>query len=183
MDQCPQALVSLANEQGKCTPLCYHYDASHLSKVRRLAIDKLGELEMTTIEEIALGREFRVAEWLSSGVAKLASWNERFSLHEAADALGWEMTAKILSLREKSITVPPSQLIEVSRFVCLSCRLTLQKTASGLCKCRNTWDGFGVYRLHPREEGQPELPDQQGLDTAAFLDLFKDELDGMGSYN
>ncbi|KAH6897820.1 hypothetical protein BKA70DRAFT_1032109, partial [Coprinopsis sp. MPI-PUGE-AT-0042] len=71
-----------------------------MSKVRKLAIDNLSELEMTPIEKIALGREFRVADWVSSGAKSLATLKEDFPLQEVANVLGWETTARILCLRE-----------------------------------------------------------------------------------
>jgi hypothetical protein len=67
-----------------------------------LAIEELSAFDLSPIEKVLLAREFRVPQWLTKGIAALASEFAHEKINEIAEAVGWQTTALILSLREKA---------------------------------------------------------------------------------
>lgn len=68
--------------------------------IRKLAIQELSKMEISTVDKIILARDCKVAEWLLSGYNELAKRSETISLDEAA-RLGWEATVRIFQVREE----------------------------------------------------------------------------------
>lgn len=72
--------------------------AWNMEKVRSSAIKGMSALELSAIEKIRLGREFRVAQWFSQGLEEIASASDtsKYPLEDLSGVLGWETAAKIL---------------------------------------------------------------------------------------
>ncbi|KAF6743141.1 hypothetical protein DFP72DRAFT_147045 [Ephemerocybe angulata] len=97
--------------------------------VRKHAIAMLSPLieEHTPIEQVVLGKQFKVASWFTQGCASLASAHKTLDLHSVAKALGWEFVARILRIGS-SETEPAAiaDTVELShaslKFKCKNCK-------------------------------------------------------------
>ncbi|KAH6908512.1 hypothetical protein BKA70DRAFT_1562575 [Coprinopsis sp. MPI-PUGE-AT-0042] len=73
-----------------------------MDKIRQLAIEQLTVLDLTPIEKILHAREYRVLKWLTEGVSTLAAGFSEYKFEDIAKELGWETTARILSVRDEA---------------------------------------------------------------------------------
>jgi hypothetical protein len=90
-------------------------------QVRKLAIDKLSEMEISATEKIQLGREYRVAQWFSEGIHEIASVADisAYPVEDLAQAVGWETAARLLWVRNRSSAMSEDVLVDLSRLTCV----------------------------------------------------------------
>ncbi|KAH6908516.1 hypothetical protein BKA70DRAFT_271862 [Coprinopsis sp. MPI-PUGE-AT-0042] len=73
-----------------------------MDQVRQLAIEQLSGLDLSPIEKVIFAREYRVLKWLTEGVSTLAAGFSEYKFEDIAKELGWETTARILSVRDEA---------------------------------------------------------------------------------
>ncbi|KAH6908507.1 hypothetical protein BKA70DRAFT_1562572 [Coprinopsis sp. MPI-PUGE-AT-0042] len=73
-----------------------------MDQIRQLAVEQLSQLDPSPIEKVVLAREYRVLKWLTEGVTTLAIDFDQYPIKDVAQALGWETTALILSIRDQA---------------------------------------------------------------------------------
>ncbi|KAH6908522.1 hypothetical protein BKA70DRAFT_1038176, partial [Coprinopsis sp. MPI-PUGE-AT-0042] len=71
-----------------------------MDQVRQLAIKQLSGLDLSPMEKVLFAREYRVLKWLAEGVSTLAAGFSEYKFEDIAKELGWETTARILSVRD-----------------------------------------------------------------------------------
>ncbi|KAF6745180.1 hypothetical protein DFP72DRAFT_53997 [Ephemerocybe angulata] len=113
-----------------------------MSVVRKHVIATLSPMiqKHTAIEQVVLGKQFKVAAWFTQGCASLASEYKTIDLTSVADTLGWEFVARIL--RVGASAEKDFELTATSEFKCKNCKLRI--TAQSTPKCNET-SGFGLY--------------------------------------
>ncbi|KAH6908505.1 hypothetical protein BKA70DRAFT_1280038 [Coprinopsis sp. MPI-PUGE-AT-0042] len=108
-----------------------------IDRIREIAIDQVSMIDLSPIEKVLLAREYRVLKWFSEGIATLASDFSQYQIKDVANALGWETTALILSVRDRA----KPKLLEgkdlLSGWICGSCNRDLSTTTDGGITCGN----------------------------------------------
>jgi hypothetical protein len=109
MDKCSQVVNHLVYDGGERgysaisdTPFATRGKTLTLSsQVRDLAIEKLWAMELSLAEKLSLGKEHRVSKWVLDGLVSLVLARTASSMEEPASIIGWELIAKVFSLRER----------------------------------------------------------------------------------
>jgi hypothetical protein len=76
-----------------------------LSAVRELSIKELSRTNMGGVEQVLLGNEYRVPDWVIRGYNNLVRKRETLSI-EDAKRLGWEETTRLLRIRDQHRVQP-----------------------------------------------------------------------------
>lgn len=95
--------------------------AWEMEKVRKLAIDRLSEMDISATEKIQLGREYRVVQWFSEGIHEIASVGDIaiYPVEDLAQAVGWETAARLLWVRNRSSAMSEDVSVDLSRLTCV----------------------------------------------------------------
>jgi len=68
-------------------------------EIRKLAIRKMSQLTIDTVEKIVMARDYHVVEWLVPAINSIARRDEPMTLQDV-NRLGWDYVLKIAQVRE-----------------------------------------------------------------------------------
>ncbi|KAH6908552.1 hypothetical protein BKA70DRAFT_272375 [Coprinopsis sp. MPI-PUGE-AT-0042] len=165
-----------------------------MSEIRRVAIEKLSEMNMPATDKVTLARECHVATWLQEGIITLSNDVHTLKIEEVAAVLGWETTARIFAIRDSALrTALPSedgQYSKTSRLTCIGCSSSPSSPGGPYPTCCSGSSGYGSYRF----QGYTLKPDSGDSFTvsplakhaaainSSALDLFGEELKALDKY-
>ncbi|RXW21149.1 hypothetical protein EST38_g4696 [Candolleomyces aberdarensis] len=101
-----------------------------MAQFRELAIGKLSSLNLTPIQNLQLGKTYKVASWIVEGYTALLQDTQTISLDDLGASLGWETAARILWAAKKFKT---KRFVVIGReaWQCLRCSRSGTLLAAG----------------------------------------------------
>lgn len=128
---------------------------------------KLEELKLSPVENIMLGKAFKLPTWIDKGYISLvgtkSDLSSNFSLKELIDALGWETTCRILWVRDQTAASARQGNSSSSYKELTGLWVTEDKMSCGSCYLAGTEKEWRIKNLRHTCPECDQLPSYSGV--------------------